>query len=204
MIQLLLLTSDTIEELGSYAETMYDREMIYCIEDRNLYIKIDGTLEKVSRDGGNDITVSSDNLVSLDESISVESVTVAPDNSGVVVNGNKFLGSFSNNKKYLPLLRLSTTDLKTINGSIIIYGDDIKAVYHISACSNGEVFLQGSSSFNGKDNFAKFTINGTQYIGLVCVSNLNANVYLHGFDTRDYDLSGMNFANNNVTNIENL
>lgn len=204
MTQLLLKSAETVEILNEISDTLYDREMIFCYENNTMYIKVDDKLEKVDKGGTESITVSSDKVVSLNEDLYVKGITVTPDDSGVVVNGNKFLGSFAANKKYLPILRYSTSDLKAVNGLVIIYGQDIKATYHISLCSSGNAFIQGSSSYKEKEMFAKFKVNGTTYVGLVNISTSPANVYLHGFDTRDYDLAGMDFTNSNVTNIENI
>ena len=177
-------------------DLILDRAIVYFPNENELYLK-DTDFFKVSRSGGNNIQVSSDKVISLNNNVSVKNADVELNTSKY--SYNKYLGEVSPNKQNLIIIDKSLPG--SICGTIQVLGAEITATYHISVNSQGNYDISGASSFGSKDDILQVSYNGKDYVALGFVHGKSCRVYLQGFDTRNYSLSELSYTDTDLTII---
>lgn len=193
MQELLIPFSDIPRDI--LKEFMFDREIVFYPDENELYLKNKDKFHKVSKGAGENISVSSDKIISLNDEISVKEMDVQ--NEDIQFYYNEYLGEISPSKQVL--LIIDTSSNGGIGGNIQVIGNDIATTYHICLNDKGTYELVGASSFSTKDDIVKVSYHGQEYIAIKFVHGKSGSVYLQGFDTRNYNLSNLTYVDSELT-----
>lgn len=192
MQEILIPSSDIPKDI--LKRFLLDRNLVFYPSENELYLKNNDNFYKISKGEGTNISISSDKVISLKDDISVKECKVTSDNTNFYYN--KYLGSISPNKQVLLILKSS--DKGAIGGNIQVIGENIAATYHLCVSNNGNYELIGASSFKKKEDIIRVSYLGQEYIGIKFFHEKSANVFLQGFDSREYNLDNLNYSDNQL------
>ena len=172
-------TCDSMFETAS--EHMLDRELLYNKDTGVLYIKYNGEMRRIGSKVDNDNIILNENAeIALTDNVHCKTLTVAPDDSGLVYKDNVVFSTTTDKKTIVLLFKLvSEASFGTISGHLYEGSGTCTSAYEFSASITGSRYIKGSTN-DDKACYYRCTYGGEDYLGVKF--NPNNTIYFSGYD----------------------
>lgn len=181
-MQSLLLPVTATETIDNAKQNILNRSPLYDKDKNKFYIKYNDELNLIQTQVDNDnIVLNENNEVALADDIHCKSVTVKPDESGIVYKANVLFAETTDERTIILISKINENN-GAISGNLYIDGDDISGGYHFTVTSAGTRYLEGTTSASAV-TYMRVTYNDEEYIGIKFLPNTK--IYFSGYDLRN-------------------
>ena len=172
-------TNDNMLETAS--KQMLDREVLYNKDTNVLHVKYDGELRRIGSKVDNDNIILNDSEeIALADDVHCKTLTVAPDDSGLVYKDNVIFSSTTDSKTIILLFKIvSDASFGTIGGHFYEGLGSCTSAYDFSASTTGSRYIKGSTN-GDKACYYRCTYGGEDYLGIKF--NPNNTIYFSGYE----------------------
>lgn len=186
-MQQVLIPASNNNQFKNASEHLNNRSLLFNTEKKSLYIKYNGEMNFLGGHVDNDnILLNDKGEVSLSKDIHCDTLTVAPDDSGLLYKDNVVFGKTTDLKRILLLFKVSdSSKVGTISGKFYEKSSTVTSSIIMSASVNGSRYLNGSTNAK-KVEFVKCQLNDNYYLGLKF--NPNTTIYFSGYEFIPDDL----------------
>lgn len=194
-MQEVLIQATVDSQFQNAANHLSNRSLLYNKDTGVLYIKYNDEMHQINHVVDGENIIIRDERISLADDVVCRTLTVKPDESGLVYKDNVVFAETTDTKRIILILRINKTEsLGTIGGKLYEKGTTTSGI-NFSASVNGSRYLDGSTT-GESPKWCKCTYQGTEYLGIKF--NPNNTVYFSGYDfLKDEDR--INFEYNDST-----
>lgn len=172
-------TCESMFETAS--KQLINRELLYNKDSGVLYIKYNDEMRQIgSKADGDNIILNEFGELALADHVHCKTLTVAPDESGLVYKDNVVFAETTDTKRIVLLFKIDrNAPIGTMGGKFYEGTANCTSSYDFSASVSGSRYIRGSS--NGEEAvYYRCTYLNEDYLGVMF--NPNATIYFSGFE----------------------
>lgn len=179
-MQEVLIATTCSSQFENASAHIKNKSLLYDKDKDRLYIKYNDEMHLIGSKVDNDnIVLNDDGQISLADDVHCKTLTVAPDNSGIVYKDNVIYAETTENKRIVLLFKLNSEEtVGTIGGKFYENGDFTSGV-NFSASVSGSRHIDGSST-GEVPTWCRCTYHGIDYLGLRF--NSSTKIYFSGYE----------------------
>ena len=179
-MQEVLIATTCSSQFEKASAQIKNKSLLYDKDKDRLYIKYNDEMHLVGSKVDNDnIVLNSDNEISLADNVHCKTLTVVPDDSGIVYKDNVVFAETTDDKRIVLLFKLNSNEtVGTIGGKFYENGDYTSGL-SFSASVSGSRHIDGSST-GEMPKWCRCTYHGIDYLGLRF--NTSTKIYFSGYE----------------------
>ena len=179
-MQEVLIATTCSSQFENASAHIKNKSLLYDKDKDKLYIKYNDEMRLVGSKVDNDnIILNSDNEISLADNVHCKTLTVAPDDSGILYKDNVVFAETTDAKRIVLLFKLNSNEtVGTIGGKFYENGNYTSGL-SFSASVSGSRYVDGSST-GDMPKWCRCTYHGINYLGLRF--NTSTKIYFSGYE----------------------
>lgn len=179
-MQEVLIATTCSSQFENASAHIKNKSLLYDKDKDRLYIKYNDEMHLIGSKVDNDnIVLNDDSQISLADDVHCKTLTVAPDDSGIVYKDNVVFAETTDDKRIVLLFKLNSNEtVGTIGGKFYENGDYTSGL-SFSASVSGSRHIDGSST-GEMPKWCRCTYHGIDYLGLRF--NTSTKIYFSGYE----------------------
>lgn len=179
-MQEVLIATTCSSQFENASAHIKNKSLLYDKDKDRLYIKYNDEMHLIGSKVDNDnIVLNDDSQISLADDVHCKTLTVAPDDSGIVYKDNVIYAETTEDKRIVLLFKLNSEEtVGTIGGKFYENGDFTSGI-NFSASVSGSRHIDGSST-GEVPTWCRCTYHGIDYLGLRF--NSSTKIYFSGYE----------------------
>lgn len=179
-MQEVLIATTCASQFENASAHIKNKSLLYDKDKDRLYIKYNDEMHLIGSKVDNDnIVLNDDSQISLADDVHCKTLTVAPDDSGIVYKDNVIYAETTEDKRIVLLFKLNSEEtVGTIGGKFYENGDFTSGI-NFSASVSGSRHIDGSST-GEVPTWCRCTYHGIDYLGLRF--NSSTKIYFSGYE----------------------
>ena len=203
-MQEVLIPTTTSSQFENASSHIKNRSLLYDKDKNVLFVKYANEMRPIScKVDNNNIILNDNGEVALSDDVQCKTLTVKPDDSGLVYKDNVVFANTSDTKRIILLFKITNTEnVGTIGGKFYELGQNITSGLTFSASVSGSRSLSGSST-GEMPTCCKCVYQNTEYLGIKF--NPNTTIYFSGYDCiQDSYTINFDYEDNDFSQITDL
>lgn len=202
-MQEVLIATTCSSQFENASAHIKNKSLLYDKDKDKLYIKYNDEMRLVGSKVDNDnIILNGDNEISLADNVHCKTLTVAPDDSGIVYKDNVVFAETTDAKRIVLLFKLNSNEtIGTIGGKFYENGNYTSGL-SFSASVSGSRYVDGSST-GDMPKWCRCTYHGIDYLGLRF--NTSTKIYFSGYEyLKDEYKVDFEYTDSTFTSVKDL